>query len=1047
MRSIIVLAVALFTLGGSVTAALATQSYRDWYLRGYVDPTRDTNIPYTVPRLGVNASLEQYSVPELKHHFDLMTSANVTWVRQIVRWDQVEQTKGVYNWDEWDVILNTLDQYSNLRPIIVLSNSPSWARTERSQEDPTAPPMDPNDFANFAAAFASRYSSIVDHYQIWDEPNLRDAWGYLDPQPSEYAALLRTSYQAIHANDDRAMVIAAALAPTTEQGPHNISDWLYLEQLYHLGASEFMDAIGAKPYGFDSSPLDRDVAHDILNFSRIVRLREIMVENGDGQKAIWASNWGWNTLPDNWDGAPSIWGNVSEQERIDYTLTSLAKAEREWLWLAGMTLQHWQPDEPANSPMWGFALVDQDGNPSELLTTLQTMGDHSPSHARDGFYPPETKYATYSGVWTFSEQGADVGWLKDSRFSFRFEGSDVALQVRRGDFVAYLYPEINTLPANRLPQDAAGNSYIILTSATRQNEIDLVTVSQNLDPQREHNLEVVVDRGWDQWILMGYAVSSGNLSEPFNRQIAIAWATAGIALASALFGTWNLRSHITNIIRIIYSPLRPISNFWHSVLSILASFILMGGMWITWGDGIPALLKRDVVNLPLSILSAGMLYMDVGWIITLLAAGVLYVSFVSRVDIGLILTLGWTPFFLFPVQLYTYAFPIAEVLLLLTFAAWLTRLIIRWAEHYSGADGSKPSVSTWRISIIDVGILLYAVAALLSLFWTAYTEPALTELRTMIVEPLLFYVMLRHQLTTKEQIIRICDMLIVSGLLAASIGLGMYLAGDGIITAEGGAERLAGIYGSPNNMALLLGRILPFALTYTLLLRSKQQKRSWLGASTLLVGLIALAFTQSAGGLFIGVPIAFIVVILIVYGKRATLPMILLIALVSASLLILLRFPRFSRLLDFSTGTNFFRLRVWQSGVNIIRDHTITGIGLDQFLYYFRSRYILPDAWQEPDLSHPHNFVLDIWTRLGILGILAFIWIQASFWRLWLKLFRDADQQSWQFAILVGVAGSMSNLLAHGLIDNSVFVNDLAMIFVFLVALPQLVMNAIQSEP
>ena len=38
------------------------------------------------------------------------------------------------------------------------------------------------------------------------------------------------------------------------------------------------------------------------------------------------------------------------------------------------------------------------------------------------------------------------------------------------------------------------------------------------------------------------------------------------------------------------------------------------------------------------------------------------------------------------------------------------------------------------------------------------------------------------------------------------------------------------------------------------------------------------------------------------------------------------------------------------------------------------------------------------------------------------------------FAMTLGLAGSMAGLLAHGLVDNSVFVIDLAFIFMFQLA-------------
>ena len=53
----------------------------------------------------------------------------------------------------------------------------------------------------------------------------------------------------------------------------------------------------------------------------------------------------------------------------------------------------------------------------------------------------------------------------------------------------------------------------------------------------------------------------------------------------------------------------------------------------------------------------------------------------------------------------------------------------------------------------------------------------------------------------------------------------------------------------------------------------------------------------------------------------------------------------------------------------MIANHPLRGVGLDGFLYAYRSRYVLPSAWEEPNLSHPHNLLLDAWTRLGLAGV------------------------------------------------------------------------------
>ncbi len=86
--------------------------------------------------------------------------------------------------------------------------------------------------------------------------------------------------------------------------------------------------------------------------------------------ALWASNWGWNSLPDDWSGETSIWGSVDAGTRVTYTLEALDRAEREWPWLGGMILQQWQPDAPPDDPQWGFALIDTNGQPTALWQAL-----------------------------------------------------------------------------------------------------------------------------------------------------------------------------------------------------------------------------------------------------------------------------------------------------------------------------------------------------------------------------------------------------------------------------------------------------------------------------------------------------------------------------------------------------------------------------------------------------------------------------------------------------------------------------------------------------
>lgn len=1020
MRKYVIFGFALATFIGSLAAVFGTIRDRDFLLRGYVNPAANAELPFRTPRLGVNAELTQYSVEALHENFQQMRAANIIWVRQIFRWDEIEPEKSVFHWDVWDTLVTAAAEYPDIYLVAVLTHTPAWARTPHAPDNPTAPPDNPADFADFASAFAQRYHEVIDYYEIWDEPNLKAAWGGLEPQPANYMALLQAAYQAIHSADSSAVVISGGLAPTVEKGPDNLSDILYLQRLYALGANAYMDGVGAKPHGFNASPLDRVVDEDTLNFSRVIALREEMVRRGDAKKAIWASSWGWNSLPAQWQGAPSIWGSVSEQQRIDFTLSALERVTQEWPWLAGMMVQHWQPTAAPDDPIWGFSLITPDNQPTALWTALAQQ--QTEATAANGLYHPVNPFARYSGVWTFSPLGADIGWLNDSQLTFNFTGTNLALLLRKDDYVAYLYPTIDGEQANATPHDADGNAYVILTSGSRAPETELVPIAHKLD-NTQHTLRVIADRGWDRWALAGYAVGSSDLAAPFNRQRDIALLTAVVTFASVLVSAQTIHWR---------SLLGRYAKVWHGltstaqiIISVVTSIALMLGMLLTWPDqAAPHILRRDQVQIGLAIATAGAIYLNPGFIITVLALLFLFFIIYNRLDLGLMLIIFFAPFFLFPVELYKFAFPMVELLTLVTAAAWLLRLLRQYRET---------GITPVKLTFLDRAVISWLILGFISLTWADRLPTAITELRTMMIEPVLCYAMIRTIPLDRGALLRLVDALLLAGVIVALAGLFIYLNPETRITAEGGAQRMTSVYGSPNNVGLFLGRCLPFLVAF-ILVKTDQRRRIATALSLILIS-IAAVLSQSVGALFVGIPASIIAVIVLAWGKRAWKPLVGLAFLGVLLFGVALQFPRFARALDLTEGTNFFRIRVWQSAVEIIQDHPITGIGLDQFLYAFRGQYMRPDAEAEPNLSHPHNVILDFWVRLGIFGVISFGLMQIAFWKNALKCWRLwKDSQGIFFAISLGICGSMVNLLAHGLVDNSVYVVDLAYVFIFLLA-------------
>jgi O-antigen ligase len=332
--------------------------------------------------------------------------------------------------------------------------------------------------------------------------------------------------------------------------------------------------------------------------------------------------------------------------------------------------------------------------------------------------------------------------------------------------------------------------------------------------------------------------------------------------------------------------------------------------------------------------------------------------------------------------------------------------------------------------LADYAVLAFTFVATLSLLFTERLDVATNEWRLVILEPALFYLLLRWMRLKGSEVWTVLDAFILGGLVVALIGLGQYITGQNLITSEEGLMRLRSIFGSPNNVALYLGRILP--ILAAMILMGSGRRRIAYAMAIIPIGL-AILLTFSKGALLIGVPASLVVVFLIWRRSLRARIWPWLLGFAAAGVLVFivaLQIPQLAGRLNPQGETGLFRINLWLASLNMIRDHPVFGVGLDNFLYAYRGHYILSAAWQEPNLSHPHNMVLDFATRLGLVGLLAGVAMIIAFVKALWKLPSTISDQ-WR-PIAAGISGSLVYMVAHGLVDHSFFIVDLAFAFMLL---------------
>ncbi|MFQ5434742.1 MAG: O-antigen ligase family protein [Anaerolineae bacterium] len=965
---------------------------------------------------GLNVALNQYDDAELAANLRQIASLGVTQIKQSFYFDDP------FDWQESDRLFAAAAA-EGLTLVPLLDGRPTNNFT----------PIPPDQFAAWAGEFAARYKTQVRHYLIWDEPNLRDHWGGHPPNAIEYAGLLNAAAHAIRAADGDALIVAAPLAPTVETGPRNIADWLYLQQLIEAGAAPAFDIAAGKPYGFKTGPDDRRVEANVLNFSHIILMRQVLQRNGLGEKGIWAGNWGWNALPPGWDGQKSIWGETTAGQQAAWTAAALTRAQKEWPWMGVMFLENWEPDAPSDDPHWGFSWKKLMIDGLKIKEGVPLIFNHESSITPPGFHPasPDDPAQTYIGGWEFSpEFGADISQPDagepPDRMTFRFWGTDVGLRVKRADFRARLYVTVDGRPANALPRDENGTTLVLTSPGKTDDYVSLEWVARNLPPGA-HTLEIVASRGWDQWALRGFSVAYHPPDTGYR------WGMAGLGLLTAValflairigrqanWGRWG------QFARRRFDALSDAAQ-----LGLTAAAATVAGLagWFTWAGTLSSIYRRwgDGGQLLLTAITAVIFYVSPLFIVYLAALAVLFVLVYLRPAWGLALV---ALVFSFTVEsrvkpVFNYNFSPTEIFTLLTFAA---AVVSRVKFHVSG---SRWPVAGGRWHKADTAVLLFLLVATLSLPFTERLDVATNEWRVLILEPALFYFSLRLVKPTKQEMWVIFDAFLLGGLLVAGYGL-WQLAFDreSLITAEEGLLRLKSYYGSPNNVALFLGRVLPVAAAVALLGDGRHGRRRLAYGLAVVPLALAVLFSFSKGGMFLGLPAAALFIFWR-WQKRAgrrTWPWLMGFGVAGTAVILLAgQIPALAGRFDLTGATGVFRVNLWRASLNMVRQHPWFGVGLDNFLYAYRGRYIFDAAWQEPNLSHPHNILLDFATRLGLLGLLAGGWL---IWQAWRTLWRQLDRVNveWQ-PLLVGLLALLVDMLAHGWVDHSFFLVDLAFVF------------------
>ena len=1015
VRSLFLLGCILVLAG----ATLALVGYRFWFETGVaygresVHPIRNA----AVYRYGINTRFDQEpDWDRIEQGMALLEEAGFRYIRQVFPWEDIERPwKGRYwndlaqesTWKKYDRLVELATQH-NLTIIARLERPPPWAYPDGKPPDDgrwQGPPARLEDYGDFAYAVAQRYRGKVHIFQIWNEPNLFGEWRPGNPDPAAYVEMLKVASQRIREANPEAIIVAAVLAPTIETGPENLSELLFLEAMYEHGAAPYFDVASTASYGLWYGPDDRYVAPHRTNFARAVLFREVMVRHGDAAKPVWAGEYGWVALPEDWQGKPSDWGNVSEATQASYTVEGMQRAQREWPWMPMINLWHFYwPQANPDDPTQHFAVVGADFEPRPVLNALREVM-RAPPVLGPGYHQETHPALAWEGEWIdIGHESYSLGQARGSpqagaRLRFRFRGTAVSLVVRRGPDTGIALVRINGSQslAHRLDKDAGGQAMLDLY-APEDRWQEEVLLADRL-PDREHLVEIditgrrnlqsrdigvdidaiVVVRDRPLWpyvlvggLYVGFIAAIGWILTGWLRQRHWPNELLGKIMGRTASGIWQYETARFGLLLLVAGLL------W--IVPVAASqyllVVLLGLAALVWPR---ALLFVVATTLPFAVLTpvAGRLALPVSEILTVLLAGSLLVhTFLQQ------------------------------------------RLVIERRVFF-----------WWAVGLLAIGAV--------SLLFSHYGVFSLRELRQTIIVPVLLFLVACWLLENRQQAWRLIQAFVAGSVVAAAVALVEPIVDpDAVVQAEG-VLRLSGFYPSPNHLAMIVERALPLVVAAGMF-KLWPSRVAWPIAGVLAVALLG-SFSRAGWIAGLVILLFFIWVLLPELRQRVRLfGGVILVAVLLFAGGVTLGPERVRSLLSVEPGTTtHIRLVNGQSSLQMIADYPITGVGLDNYLYV-HAQYLNPAAWREPNLSHPHNLFLDFWLRLGIVGLAFIIGFLVRFFMLTHRI-AYSSQKGETRALGIGLAGSQLAAVTHGMLDNYYFLPDLASWFWLTAALCALV--------
>lgn len=404
--------------------------------------------------------------------------------------------------------------------------------------------------------------------------------------------------------------------------------------------------------------------------------------------------------------------------------------------------------------------------------------------------------------------------------------------------------------------------------------------------------------------------------------------------------------------------------------------------------------------------------------------------YLERLQLSLtMLSIASLPWYVIRFNVANIPLTLVEVIAWLSIGLWvMLRLLRRQSWHF------KP-IPRWTWLAI-----VWLVAAAVGVLISPDIKAALGIFKAYFVLPVMFAAMLYHLIDTPKKLYLVLCALVISALQIAILCLTQWgFNWPDFAHQELAQGRSSAVFNSANAVGLAVGPVIAIISAFLLFKRPLSKQRlagGWLVVCCLLLGL----YTSRSDGATVAVIGVYLVLVLgYVFNQTrhhfkhlSSLSLGLLTIYALSTILYMGWFNHPPTVANPYTRPNFTTLTIrqctWQGAWASLQHSPLMGNGLAGF----SQAYLKHATCDAEPFVYPHNIILNVWTELGLAGLVVWLMISAVWLTTAAELIR-ANDHTWSW-LGWAVMTALCYWLIHGLVDVPYFKNDLSMMWWIILA-------------